>query len=1009
MEDRQIDLQNDHAPEAVAPTEAPAPMTETPVERPTAPSPKPVAEKSQNSLVIPLLCVVFAAVGLLFFLIARNEETLTTPIQKMLFPLLTGLIISGVVTIWLVNQLHEIQRFGKTAPAWLMPVFGGLLTLLLMSAAYMCIGMWPVGEKSAMIVDMHHQYAPMLAQLRDMLLHGGSPLYSFEVGTGTSFIPLFAYYLASPLNLLLLAFPQAFLAEGILLITLIKMMLTGAFMTLCVQYIYKRRNFSSVVIGVMYALMMYMLAYSWDIMWLDCVMCLPLVILGFEHMMRTGKYLLYVLTLAYTLYANYYIGFMICVFLVLYYLVFLIRAHRSASKNWVGLARFVIGSALGGGLSMFILMPTFLSLSSTSASSGSLMENLSRMIENFLQTNFDFYEILGRSLYGVEPTIRSGNLPNIYCGVLAILALPLFASLSTIPLRRRLTYLGLMLVMLLSLIFTQLDLAWHGFHSPNDLPYRYSFLVSFVMLLITADVLYRIRDIKPKPLALSVFGIAVYLIIEEHFGAEDLSLASIYVSFLLIAIYAVIIFLTGRRKLLVRAAYLSLLVVVTVEMLFNATSTFKMMNNNEHYTAHDSYLDNDVTKAVQATVDQMELIGDEAADGDFYRMEFLPRRTTADTALFDYRGITVFASSGSYNMTRFMGSIGYDVNGVNSQLYQSVIPTADAMMGIKYVAKESYVAEHPQLVGLGQEVSVGDSRYRLYENPYALPLGYMVKDAVKDFHSADAFYGAGDNGIDSECYYNTFGTQNKLYKTMTGTTEDVYRALPVVSLNDTIATMNSTVNFSINGANTAVFTATPDVADEYYIYVDCRAAKSINASAADRSWGVTTYQPYIIDAGHLEAGQQVTVTITSDMACQGNIYVMALNTDVFERDIEILKKNTLKVDRFDDSSLHGTIHVDEAGVMCTSVEFDKGWTVKVDGKKVETFPLNGALLAIDLEPGDHDIEMNFRPVGLVRGVLLSVFSLVALLLLQVYLKARDTGKSFMTVLTHPFAKESTAK
>jgi len=978
MDEHQIGLQNDPNSDA------------TPVQsEAVASQPAPVKQPQGNPLVAPLICVVFAAVTLLFFLIAKRADTLTTDAQQFLYPLFAGLLMGGVTVIWLTSQILDTKRRQEEAKPWVFPVLGGALTLLLMVTAYIGIGMWPVGEKSAMIVDMHHQYAPMLSQLRDMILNGGSPLYSFEVGTGTSFIPLFAYYLASPFNLLLLLFPKAFMAEGILVITLLKMMLTGAFMTLCIQYIYKRRNFSTVIVGVMYALMMYMIAYSWDIMWLDCVMCLPLVVMGFEHMMRTGKYLLYVLSLAYSLYANYYIGFMICVFMVLYYLVFLVRAPRSSKKQTIGFARFAIGSALGGGLAMFILLPAFSSLSSTSASSGSLMDQIFDLFSNFLQTNFDVFELFNRGLYGVEPTVRSGNLPNVYCGLLAVVALPLFATMSSIPLRRRMAYLGLLFFMTLSLVFTKLDLVWHGFHSPNDLPYRYSFIFSFVMLLITADVLYRIRDIKPIQIAITVLGLSAYLIVEEHFGTEDISLESIYISFLLIAVYGVIMLLVAQRKLVMRAAYAALLVVVTAELLFNASSTFEMLNNNEHYTAHDSYLDNDVTKAVQATVDQMETIGDEAANGDFYRMEFLPRRTTADTAMFDYRGITVFASSGSYNMTRFMGSIGYDVNGVNSQLYQSVVPTSDALLGIKYVAKESYVAEHPQLVNLGQEVSVGDSKYRLYENPYALPLGFMVKNDVKNFHSADAFY---EPGVDESCYYNVFGVTNKLYKTMTGTSEDVYKMVPVRSLNDTVASVSEDRKFSIHAANTAVFTAAIDTADEYYIYVDCRAAKSINVSAVDRNWGVTTYQPYIIDAGHLEPGAEVTVTITSDIACQGNIYVMSLNKEVFERDVEILKKNTMKVDRFDDSSIHGTIHVDEAGVMCTSIEYDKGWTVKVDGKKVEPLALNGALLALDLEAGDHEISMSFMPSGLLPGIFLSVISLILLVLLLLYLRARDNGK-----------------
>ena len=244
----------------------------------------------------------------------------------------------------------------------------GILTLLGLVLGYTYLGMWPLGGedgKTGMIVDMHHQYAPLLAQLRTMLLEGGDPLYNFNIGIGTSMLPIFGYYLASPLNLLLLIFPESLLPEGILVITLIKNALTAALFAACVQYVYRVRNAAVAAAAVMYGMMMYVLAYY--VMWLDGVMMLPLVVLGFERLMRTGKYGVYVLSLAYTLYANYYIGFMVCLFLVLYYLVYFFRQRRSAGRRARSFGRFAAGSLMGGGLAMFLLVPVYLALGQTSA------------------------------------------------------------------------------------------------------------------------------------------------------------------------------------------------------------------------------------------------------------------------------------------------------------------------------------------------------------------------------------------------------------------------------------------------------------------------------------------------------------------------------------------------------------------------------------------------------------------------------------------------------------------
>lgn len=884
--------------------------------------------------------------------------------QKYIQPVFFTVIFIGMAAVWAIYHIFFDDRLKRSAGAWYFPVLSGCLTLLIVLIGYMQIGMWPFGEKSAMIVDMHHQYAPMLSQLRDMLLNGGSVLYTFEVGSGTSFIPLFAYYLASPFNVLLALFPQAYLAEGILLITLIKITLSGAFMTLCVQYVFKRRNFAAVAVGIMYALSMYMLAYSWDVMWLDCVMMLPLCIMGFERMVVTGKCGLYVLSLAYSLYSNYYIGFMICIFMVLYFIFHSIRTFRLNGFRFVrrflfSALHFAGGSLLAGGLAAAILLPAFLSLGSTSAAGGSLPG---------FETYFNIFELVGRGLFAVEPTIRSGNLPNTYCGVLAVLTLPIFLTLNRIPLGRRLAYLGLFGAMSLSLVIKPLDLIWHGLHSPNDLPFRYSFLFSFVLLLILYEVLHAIEDISPLQIGGSILCVAAYLIWQEQFGSESYSDASLYISFVLVLIYGVVLFLVSQKKFLKESAYMLLVVFISVELLFNTGETFRQLNNNEHYTNHADYLDNNTTLALQETVAKMEELGDEEANGDFYRMEFLPRRTTTDTALYDYRGITIFASSGSYNMTRFMGSLGYDVNGVNSVLYKSYVPTADSLVGIKYVALEVELQNHPQLV-LRDRVAVKEKTYYIYENPYALSVGFMVDNSVRDWNYS---------------YYDPMVSQNSLFKTMTGSADNVMECVPITAANTDISSANGTTAFSISGKNTAVFKATVEKTGQVYIHVDCRAAKSINVTAAGNSWGVTTYEPYIIDAGTLQEGTEVVVTIGTENSCAGNVYVATLNTEAFENAIDTLSKNPLRIESFDDSHLLGSVYADKAGTLMTSIEFDKGWTVKVDGEEVETYAVGDALLAFDLSEGEHTVEMSFMPRGLILGVIISVMSLLCLIAWMVY-------------------------
>ncbi|MBQ8752384.1 MAG: YfhO family protein, partial [Clostridia bacterium] len=355
------------------------------------------AKLAKSAFLLLLLVILVFSFRLVF---AADNSLPTGNAQHWLFPLEMGVLLGVLVTLCFAMVLENRDEPTKERPVWFFPLMAGLLGLACMITAYTHLGIWPTGVKTGMIVDMHHQYAPLLSQLRDMLIHGGNPLYSFEVGLGASFLPLFGYYLASPLNVLLVFFPDALLAEGILVITLIKNALCAAFFAAMVQYLFGKRDFSVCIVSLMYSLMMYLLAYSWNIMWLDCLMVLPLIILGFERLMRTGRYTLYVLALAYALYANYYIGFMVCVFLVLYYIAYILRTKHTLGRMGRSTVRFGVGSLLGGGLAMFLLLPVYFSLSATSAAGGDLPSEFS--------ANFPALGVLEQLLYGATPTIRSG-------------------------------------------------------------------------------------------------------------------------------------------------------------------------------------------------------------------------------------------------------------------------------------------------------------------------------------------------------------------------------------------------------------------------------------------------------------------------------------------------------------------------------------------------------------------------------------------------------------------------
>ena len=942
---------------------------------------------------------VFAILGLVltavaFYAIDRWHTPLMPAgedagiVQRGVYGVLSAALLAAL-TIAVIAAWHPLKDATPIQrKKWFMPLMAGGIALAIFCLGYVFLGVYPIGNKSILMVDLHHQYAPLLSELRHMLLEGGDLSYNFHIGMGSSFLPAYAYYLSSPLNLLLVLFPENHLTEAVLVITLIKFTLAAAFFTAMAQYLTKKQSATMVVVGVLYALSGYMLAYSWNIMWLDVVALLPLVVMALEHMLHTGKITPYAILLGVSLFANYYIGFMLCVFLVFYWLVWVFRKRRSLKEIFFGGLRFGIGSLWGAGMAAALLIPVALALGRTSAAGGEIGD---------FRTNFELFDLFGRMFYGATPTIRSGNLPNLYCGVAAVLFLPIYFTQKQIPLRRRVCYGLLLAILLLSCTLTRWDLVWHGLHSPNDLPYRFSFLTIFVMLLLMAFTLGEIKHVTPRQIFGSLAASAIYLVLWEKLAAlntgdkaDKVSPDSylLYINLMLLVVYALVLLIGAARRAPRQAVARLLLLVVCAELLFGTGRTLKVMNKNEYYTAQPNYIDNVKHVVLHDALRNVEALAEE--EGGFLRMEYLPRTTCVDTALHHYSGLTTFASSNPYCTTLLMGELGYAVNGVNSYLYHSFVAPVDALFGLRYVILEARINNHPQLEYV-QTVSATEEdgtvvAYHVYRNKTTLPIGFAATNALKEFEGVA---------------FDPFECQQLLYTALSGLTEEIYQPMYVTSETSGASIMGS--SFSKLAGN-AIYTATAEQRGQYFAYVDCRAADDITVSTYDEdgsnlnAWPVTNHEPYILDLGTLSEGQRVDVELYSDGGCRGNVYLMRLDTEAFANHLEVLQAGGLQVTQQTGHSIRGTITAKEDGTLFFSLPYDKGWQVLVDGSPVETFPVDrgeekveqedgsyesvktddGALLGAMLPAGTHEVTIVYTAPGATIGAVISAVSLLAL-------------------------------
>lgn len=230
-------------------------------------------------------------------------------------------------------------------------------------------GFYPFGESSILITDMGSQYVEYFAAFTRMIREEDSLLFTWDSGMGMNFLGIWAYYLSSPFTPILLLFPPELLTEGILCLLTLKIAASGAAMSFYLFGRFRIKGVWNLGFSAAYALSAYSVVYSFNIMWLDGVILLPLVILAARRVFdmpagfpRVRRCLPLVLALAVLFAANFYIAYMVGAFSFLVYLVWCLSDSGGGRRLLGRMSAFFGCAALAACIAAVVLLPAFFSL-----------------------------------------------------------------------------------------------------------------------------------------------------------------------------------------------------------------------------------------------------------------------------------------------------------------------------------------------------------------------------------------------------------------------------------------------------------------------------------------------------------------------------------------------------------------------------------------------------------------------------------------------------------------------
>ena len=859
------------------------------------------------------------------------------------------------------------------------------LPVILMLLAFLVMGIYPAGENQIAVIDMYHQYVPFLGELQEKLQSGGSLFYTWNGAGGSNFWSLLAYYGASPLNLILVLFPKKFLMEGVTLILLLKIGLAGSTMAVYLRAIVwekdkRSADISLVGFATLYALCSYVMAYYWCIMWMDAVALLPLCILGLHKILDGRSGVFYAVCLALVVFINYYMAIMVCIFILFYYpvLYFIKVQGESAGHFFKTTGRAVGYSLLGVLMSAVMLLPTWLSMQSTYYISADMPEKT--------ELYNDLLDILNQMLPNAELTYREG-LPNLYCGMFVVILLVFYWISRTIPLREKLLNGAFLAFLIFSLNVNKLDFIWHGFHFPNQLPYRYTFMICFLLIGMAYQVFQRVDEIRVNHLwILLAAGGGYYLlaqkILTEHIKDLDLF---VYSGLAWLVLYVAILILYKKGRLPKNLLLILTVILLTCEMASNTCTSIDQVGTTQrsNYYANEA----DIAKLVKKT---------EGTGERFGRTEMNDNYILNCPAMYHYKGISQFSSSLNANVTALMEHIGVegapDKNRFN---YNQTDPVTNAMLNIRYLIGKNLPIDDSDFKQIAKS---GNSR--LYESIYPLSIGYMTADTIRtwNYEQENPFMVLDD--------YVRAVTQNK-YTSVFTEIEPVDVSAANIELSSTGDGMwDSTLKNETKKSKT-ILTYQAQQAGKQYLFIEADDADAITVSQEKKDDKIEIRNDCgsIVNLGEMDSGTEFTVTIEYKEGKGGSVvsHVCTMDEAVWQDAYKMLSASMLDVTDYGDSCLKGTIDVQEDGVFVTSVPYEAGWKLKVDGHTREINELiGGAWISTSLSAGEHQIELSFRPPGLIAGLLITLAS-IGLLIAAEWWRRRRMLRKLQSVLPAIFA------
>lgn len=812
-------------------------------------------------------------------------------------------------------------------------------------------------------------------------------LYSFNNGLGGNEWSIFAWGGFSFGNFLSVIATLETIPSVFTWICVVNLAICGLTMYILLSYVNSGNSIGNLMFSTSYALCGFNVVNCYQIGFLLGPGLLPLVILGLILIFRGKTPLLYIFSLAFCAFFNFYFAFHLCVISLVFYLAYISVYNKDLKGKQRGLfLRWFVASLIGGLLAAPMWLPTL------KAYSGGGRLNQTGIFEYKFKENMPFIQIFSKLFSGANSTdeLVSG-LPNIFCGILVLALVVLYFIDKKNDVRRK-RAAGIVLVFyLLSFYIRAFTLAMHGGTHTNWFPYRYSYVFSFLLICLAVEEFRQIGEWKDEDIRKC--GVALFLaaILVFSTSYEFISGGTIVLDFtiLLLMWIGFRFYKTRPDKAPLRTFSLLLLILVGINLYANFIVSTKKVQDWE--------LDlNEYNKNILVSGAMVGALN--LSEESFFRMEKDISESDsvgADSLLYNYNGVS--HSGPAERMFIHKGLCRLGINWFDMRhWYSEGVPAAtDSLLGLKYLISERDLTEEK-----GFEKKIEMEGTRIYQNPYALSPAILSNADIAELELGN----------------NVFENLNVVWKEMTGKKKNIFTEQKDVTYtlfsdysNQSVTSreLQESVSSAEISKNAEEEKDTEKESASYILY-SFKAEKDgpvyvFDTSIPESARGLGV--PAIKYVGTYQAGETVEGKFPLETGigsgellrgyCVNQVFAYADN-EILAQYASLLNKRKISFNVVHENDLTGTFTAKKGQRILFTIPWDEGWTCFIDGRKVPIDKTWDLFMSIEVPEGQHTYEMKFFPAWMMYGIFLSVIAFLGMIVFLVLLK--KTGNKYSVSL-----------